>query len=126
MAAFNHSKSKTSPSYMNLSPKEEAVSHQVTYNLLSGFFANTCTWGSPLGGAAGGALFMQVGCKRNDGSVNSFGYNLGMCRCNLARDTMSLTSPLGSNLLFILTPVTAATETIYNDNGQLKCFGYPS
>ncbi|KAK3322747.1 hypothetical protein B0H66DRAFT_590424 [Apodospora peruviana] len=59
----------------------------------NGFFANTCTWGGALGPAAGGALFMPVGCKRIDGSVNSFSYNL------------------------------AATGTIQNDNGVLKCFG---
>ena len=99
----------------------------MTYNYSSGNFINTCNWGAPLGPAAGGALFMQVGCKRTDGSVNSFGYNLGMFYCILAQDAASRpTSPLDSSLLYILTRVTASTETIYNDNGQLKCFGYPS
>ncbi len=98
--------------------------HQMTNSLLSGQFARTCTWGT-LGGAAGGALFMQVGCKRNDGSVNSFGYNLGTCFCGPAWDNVSGLKVV-PRLSYILTWATAATETIYNDNGQLKCFGYPA
>jgi len=58
---------------------------------------------------------MQVRCRRNDGSVNSYAYNLGMCLFTLG--------VVGLQLDILTWVMTASTETVYNDNGQLKCFG---